>query len=140
MGFLSKLTAWLNRSKPGVRRILVVDDDPAIQELVRDLLEPMGYAVETAGDGVQGLAAYRKKKFDLLILDGRMPRVGGLELLDTIRSSPEGAKQPVIMLSGEGMLGPINKAYALGITAWIGKPFTAKDLFAKVEAALRERR
>lgn len=140
MGFFSRLTAWLNRSPAGARRILVVDDDPAVVDLVRDLLSPMGYAVETAGDGVQGLALYRKKKFDLLILDGRMPRVDGLELLDTIRAMPEGAKQPVIMLSAEGMLGPINKAYGLGITAWIAKPFTAKDLFAKVKAALAERR
>ncbi|HXT01629.1 MAG TPA: response regulator [Elusimicrobiota bacterium] len=138
MGFFSRLTDWLNRSGgAGTRRILVVDDDPAIQDLVKDILSSLGYAVETAGDGVKGLESFRRRKYDLLIIDGRMPRVDGLQLLDAIRSLPAGARQPVIMLSAENMLGPINKAYELGIAAFIPKPFTAKDLITKVQAALQ---
>lgn len=138
MGFFSRLWAKAvsrSNAKSG-RRILVVEDDPAVLDLVKDILSGQGYDVVTANDGVQGLARYNRGAFDLLILDGRMPRIGGLELLDAIRAMPAGRKQPVIMLSAENMLGPINKAYELGIAAWIAKPFTAKDLITKVQAAL----
>ena len=130
MGLLADFWA---RGKP---KILAVDDDPSIRELVAFVLTERGYHVETAEDGLQGLEKFKKGTFDLLILDCRMPRLDGTQLLDAIRATPEGRKQAVIMLSSENMLGPIYKSYELGIIEWIPKPFSAESLLAKVNAHL----
>ena len=130
MGFFSRL--W---RKPAAK-ILVVEDSADVLELVRDVLTLSGYEVTTAVDGVQGLACFKKEKFDLMILDYNMPRMGGSDLLGLIRTLPEGQKQAVIMLSAEQMLDPIYKAYDHGIVEWIPKPFTAAALLTKVKAHL----
>jgi DNA-binding response OmpR family regulator len=131
MGFLSRL--W--RKDPA--RILVVEDSAEVLDLIRDVLTLSGYAVTTAVDGLQGLACFKKEKFDLIILDYNMPRMGGSELLGLIRAMPEGREQAVIMLSAEQMLDPIYKAYDHGIVEWIPKPFTAAALLTKVGAHLK---
>ena len=137
MSLLRDIWAFLTGSfRPPTPRILVVDDDLEIRNLVKDILETRGYHVEIAADGLQGLACYKKGAYDLLILDSRMPRVDGNAMLDAIRSLPGGAEQAVIMLSAENMLGPIGKSYKLGIRDWIPKPFTAKILLTKVDAQL----
>jgi CheY-like chemotaxis protein len=130
MGFFSAL--W-----PFNPKILVVEDAPEVLSLVRDVLAAAGYRVVTASDGVQGLAAFRKERFDLVILDYNMPRMGGAELLILIRGTGRGRKTPVIMLSAEQMLDPINRAYDQGIVAWIPKPFSATVLLDKVDANLK---
>lgn len=130
MGLLSSL--WEKR-KP---KILAVDDDPMVRDLVKDLLTAQGYDVHTAEDGLQGLARFKQERFDLLILDCRMPRMDGTDLLAAIRATPEGKKQAVIMLSSEKMMGTVVRAFELGIIEWIPKPFAAKDLLAKVVAHL----
>jgi DNA-binding response OmpR family regulator len=131
MGFFSFL--WRKRAA----KILVVEDSPEIRELIRDVLTLSGYRVTTAADGLHGLACFKKEKFDLMILDYNMPRMGGSELLGLIRATPEGRKQAVIILSAEQMLDPIYKAYDHGIVEWIPKPFTAAALLAKVTAHLK---
>ena len=137
MNFLQNFWARvIGASTSTAPKILVVDDDLAIRNLVKDILETRGYKVEMAADGLQGLARYKQGSFDLLILDSRMPRIDGNGLLDAIRSMPGGADQAVIMLSAENMLGPIGKSYELGIRDWIPKPFTAKTLLTKVDAQL----
>jgi len=137
MNFLQRLwtrmTTTVTAAGP---RILVVEDDIEVLNLIKDLLETEGYRVETAADGFQGIAKYKKGVYDLVILDHRMPRIGGNEVLETIRSSPGGAAQAVVMLSAENMLGPIGKSYELGIRDWIPKPFTAKTLLTRVRAQL----
>ena len=131
MGFFSRL--WPRRTA----KILVVEDDTDVRELIRDTLAIDGYRVTTAADGLQGLVCYKKEKFDLLILDYNMPRMGGSEMLELIRTLPNGLKQAVIMLSAERMLDPIYKAYDHGIVEWITKPFTAGALLQKVGAHLK---
>ena len=130
MGFISDLF------KPGKKKILVVDDDPSVRGLVQDLLSAEGYLVETAEDGILGLAKFKSGSYDLLILDEHMPRMDGTALLNLIRSSPKGAGQKVLMLSGETMLDPINRAYQHGIVDWIPKPFAVDALLKKVIAHL----
>jgi CheY-like chemotaxis protein len=130
MGFFSRLFG----KRPA--KILVVEDATDIRELIRDVLTLSGYRVTTAGDGVEGLACFKKDKFDLIILDYNMPRMGGSELLALIRTMPEGRGQAVLILSAEQMLDPIYKAYGHGIVEWIPKPFTAADLLTKVVAHL----
>lgn len=127
------MTAAVTSAGP---RILVVEDEVEVLSLIKDLLETEGYRVETASDGFQGLAKFKNGVYDLVILDHRMPRIGGNEVLEVIRASPGGAKQAVVMLSAENMLGPIGKSYELGIRDWIPKPFTAKTLLSRVRAQL----
>lgn len=117
-------------------KILVVEDSPEIAALVKDILASGGYDATIAGDGVEGLALFRKEKFELLILDYNMPRMGGAEMLKAVRADPKGRKLAVIMLSAERMLDPIYKAYDQGIVAWVPKPFEADALLAKVVAQL----
>ena len=131
MGFFSRL--WPRRPA----KILVVEDNSDVRELIRDTLSADGYRVTSADDGLHGLACFKKEKFDLLILDYNMPRMSGLELLGLIRTLPEGRKQAVIMLSAERMLDPIYQAYDHGIVEWITKPFTAGALLQKVGAHLK---
>ena len=131
MGFFSRL--W---RKPAAK-ILVVEDSTEIRELIKEVLTLSGYEVTTAVDGLQGLACFKKDKFDLMILDYNMPRMGGSELLGVIRTLPEGRKLAVIMLSAEQMLDPIYKAYDHGIVEWVPKPFTPAALLAKVGAHLK---
>jgi DNA-binding response OmpR family regulator len=133
MNLLSFFQRW---RKPAKTRILAVDDDPNVRELVRGLLESEGYAVDTAVDGLEGLALVKKNSYDLLVLDGRLPKMSGTELLEMIRSTPEGQTQAVIMLSAEDMLGPIYKAYEMGIIEWVSKPFSPEKFLAKVHAHL----
>ena len=130
MGFFSRLLGK-RRSK-----ILVVDDDDEVRALIHDVLSAGGYEVTEAADGLNGLACFKKDRFDLLILDSNMPRMGGPELLELIRTLPEGRNQAIIMLSAERQLDPIYKAYDQGIIEWIPKPFTAGVLLTKVAARL----
>jgi len=131
MGFFSSL--WRGRGA----KILVVEDNSEVLDLVKDVLAAGGYRVTTAVDGIQGLACFHKEKFDLLILDYNMPRMGGADLLGLIRAEPRGRRLPVIMLSAEQMLDPIYRAYDQGIVAWIPKPFEAAVLLTKVAAQLK---
>lgn len=130
---MSLLSRILGRRKP---KILSVDDDPIVLELLQGILETEGYQVETAKDGLEGLALVKKNVYDLVILDGRLPKMSGTELLEMIRAMPEGKKQSVIMLSAEDMLDPIRKAYEMGIIEWVSKPFSPPQFLAKVRAHL----
>ena len=118
-------------------KILVVDDDHNVVELLKGILETESYQVDTAADGLAGLALYKKNAYDLVILDGRLPKMSGTELLEMIRATPGGAKQAVIMLSAEDMLGPIQKAYEMGIIEWVSKPFSPEKLLTKVLGHLK---
>ena len=117
-------------------RILAVDDDPDVLELLRGILKTEGYEVETAKDGLEGLERIKKNVYDLIILDSRLPKMSGAELLEMIRAAPKGKKQAVIMLSAEDMLGPIYKAYEMGIIEWMPKPFSPEKFLTKVRAHL----
>jgi DNA-binding response OmpR family regulator len=88
--------------------------------------------VDVAANGLEGMTLYKKNSYDLVILDGRLPKMSGAELLAIIRATPKGAKQAVVMLSGEDMLGPIQKVYELGIIEWIAKPIAPQKFLEKV--------
>ena len=128
MGLLDK---FLGGGKP---KILVVDDDPGIRDLVKDLLTIEGYDVHLAEDGMEGLARLKKTHFDLIISDVHMPRLEGPDLLAVIRGMPEYKTQPVMMFSTTGEIETLNKLFALGALEFIPKPFAAADLLAKVRA------
>ena len=117
-----------------MRTILVVEDEPQIAGLVRDYLEHAGYAVLTAGDGAGGLALARTRRPDAIILDLGLPRVDGL---DVIRSLRRDSIVPIVILTARGDEIDRVTGLELGADDYVVKPFSPKELVARVRAVLR---
>jgi DNA-binding response OmpR family regulator len=117
------------------RRVLVVEDDPSISLGLRINLEGEGYEVLSADDGERGLAMAREQRPDLVILDVMLPKMNGLQVLQTIRR--EGLLMPIIVLSAR--TGEMDKVAGLELGAedYVAKPFSLAELLARVKAALR---
>jgi hypothetical protein len=113
--------------------ILVVDDDPDIAQLVRLLLENNGYRVLVAGRGHQALEILQRGTIDLVVLDRLLPDMEGLELLDSLKSTPATAHIPVIMLT---VVEDDGETIARGASAYLTKPIHESVLLQQVEAAL----
>ena len=96
-------TAWPTDSvaRPTSRKILVVDDDPAMVRLLREFLEGEGYSVSCALDGQVALRLVHEHSFDLIIMDVNMPVTNGLQVLERLRASADTARIPVILVTGE---------------------------------------
>lgn len=115
-------------------RLLVVDDDRGIRELVASFLADHGFGVETAADGAAMRTALAGGGFDLVILDVMMPGEDGLSIL---RSLPPGARPPVIMMSVMGSDVDRIVGLELGADDYLAKPFNPRELLARVRAVLR---
>lgn len=117
--------------------ILVVDDEEPIQELIRFNLEKEGYQVVTAYDGAEALKSVAEKHPDLVVLDIMLPGLNGLEVCKALRQDPKFRDLPVIMLTAKGE--EIDKVIGLEIGAddYITKPFSHRELLARIRARLR---
>jgi two-component system response regulator CpxR len=115
-------------------RVLVIDDDSELTAMLSDYLRPEGFAVETAHDGEEGLAQALSGAYQLVILDVMLPRLGGLDVLRRLRAQ---STCPVIMLTARG--DEIDRIVGLEIGAddYLGKPFSARELLARMNAVLR---
>lgn len=116
-------------------KILVVDDEDGIRDLISDALSIGGFEVESSPDGLQGLQQIREKRFDLLILDVNMPKMDGFALLEKIRA--DGSTTPVIMLSARGQKVDINQGLRLGADDYMTKPFGLEELSLRINAILK---
>lgn len=116
-------------------KILVVDDESGIRELISDALSVAGMSAVSASDGLSGLASVRKNRFDLIILDINLPKLDGLSLLDKIRK--EGFDVPVLMLSARGERQDITLGLKFGADDYLTKPFGIEELILRVRAILR---
>ena len=114
--------------------ILVVDDEPAIVQVVRDYLEHHGFAVLTAGDGANAVRLARTRTPDLVVLDLGLP---GLDGLDVIRSLRRDSSVPIIVLTARGDEADRVVGLELGADDYLTKPFSPKELVARVRAVLR---
>ncbi|WP_432663512.1 response regulator transcription factor [Wukongibacter baidiensis] len=114
--------------------ILVVDDQEEILNLLGKYLEREGYNVDKASDGAEGLICFKKKKYDLIILDVMMPKVDGIEVCKKLRTE---TNAPIIMLTAKG--DEIDKVLGLRIGAddYITKPFSMNEFVARINAHLR---
>ncbi len=123
----------------GSKKILVVDDEPDLVELVSYNLKKDGYEVSSASDAEEALSMLEKERRDLLILDLMLPGMSGMELLRVLRGNPETAQQAVIMLTAKGE--EIDRVLGLemGADDYITKPFSPRELLARVKAVLRRR-
>jgi DNA-binding response OmpR family regulator len=120
-----------------VARILVVDDDPALRELLHAYLTDTGFAVELAGDGVQMRRAMEHTRPDAIVMDLMMPGEDGLSLTRQLRASAATATIPVLMLSARGE--EIDRVVGLemGADDYLAKPFSPRELLARLRALLR---
>ncbi|MGE7912183.1 response regulator transcription factor [Lysinibacillus xylanilyticus] len=115
-------------------RILVIEDDQEIQELIKQFLMVQQYTVEVASDGLEGMKQFNKQSFDLILLDVMMPNLNGFEVAKMIRSQ---SNVPVIMLTALEEEQDQVKGFDLGIDDYITKPFSFHVLIRRVEAVLR---
>jgi DNA-binding response OmpR family regulator len=118
------------------KRVLVVDDEPNIVMSLRFLMEREGFEVEVAPTGQAALTALRRKAADLVLLDVMMPELGGFEVCQEIRDHPEWRHTKVIMLTAKGRDVERDKGLALGADLYITKPFSTRDLVARVKQML----
>jgi CheY-like chemotaxis protein len=108
------------------KRILVVDDDPDIRQVLLDRISSFGYLVETAVDGREALDALRREGFDGMLLDMRMPEMEGLEVLQ--RTHDSHPTMPVVMVTATSVKEQVGQAMAGGACAYLLKPFDALQL------------
>jgi phosphate regulon transcriptional regulator PhoB len=118
-------------------KIMIVDDEQDIVELLSYNLEKEGFSIVKAYDGEAALGLVRSEKPDLMILDLMLPKMNGLDVCKSIRRNPETATLPIIMLTAKG--DEIDKIIGLEVGAddYITKPFSIKELIARVRAVLR---
>jgi len=118
--------------------ILIVEDEPAMLRGLKDNFQFEGYRVLTAADGEKGLELACDAKPDLILLDIMLPKVNGYEICRLLRS--EGLDMPIIMLTAKGQESDIILGLNLGADDYITKPFSIKELLARVRTMLRRRR
>lgn len=115
-------------------RILVIEDDKDIQELVCEFLKIQDYEVETADDGTEGMLKFQNSEFDLIILDAMLPKLNGFQLLQMIRSK---SQIPILMMTALDEEMDLIKGFDLGADDYVTKPFSFNVLIKRVEAILR---
>ena len=119
-------------------RILVIEDDPHILRGLQLNLGMEGYSVRSAADGETGLQLARAERFDLLVVDVMLPRLGGLEVIRELRK--DDPDLPVLILSAKGQESDKVAGLQLGADDYMVKPFSLKELLARIDALLRRRR
>ena len=117
-------------------KILIVDDEPNIVLSLEFLLKKEGFDVAVAGDGDEALARVAAFSPDLVLLDVMMPKKSGFEVCEALRADPARAALKVVMLTAKGRDTEVAKGLALGADAYVTKPFSTKDLVARVKEIL----
>ena len=117
-----------------MRTVLVVEDEPRIADLVRDYLEHAGFAVLTAGDGAGGLVLARTRRPDVVVLDLGLPKVDGLDVIRTLRRD---STVPIVIITARGDESDRITGLELGADDYLVKPFSPRELVARVRAVLR---
>ena len=118
-------------------RILVIDDDQAIAELIKVNLDLLGHQVSTANDGMKGLALAQQNRPDLIVLDVMMPDLDGFTVCQRLRQNAATAGIPVLMLTALGMTKDKVKGFDSGADDYLTKPFEIPELQVRVRALLR---
>ncbi|HEY3255951.1 MAG TPA: response regulator [Polyangiaceae bacterium] len=115
------------------KKVLIVDDSATVRQQVRAVLSSAQFDVIEAVDGVEGVEAI-ERLVDLaaVICDVNMPRMDGLEMLETVRKDPRSAQLPIVMLTTEGQHELVQRAKAAGAKGWIVKPFKPELLLAAI--------
>ncbi len=135
------MTPIATKTARATKSVLVVDDETAIARMLKDALgvfqHDHTYTVETAADGIDALAALKRQRYDLILLDMYMPRMSGLQLLEEMRRL--NVQTPVLMLTGNDDARTAADALSSGIFAYIPKPFDLQHLEHLVSLAVSSR-
>jgi two-component system, cell cycle response regulator DivK len=118
------------------KRILVVEDTDDNRRIIRDLLTAAGYDLLEATDGAAGVALAQKERPDLVLMDIQLPEMDGYEATRRIRAIPELAKVPIIAVTSYALSGDDAKALAAGCDSYVAKPFSPRQLLAKIREFL----
>ncbi len=121
------------------KRILVIDDNADIRNLIQFIFEKAGIEVSQGTDGENGLAQLKSSKPDLVLLDSMMPGLSGLDVLKTIREDPDVnlSHVPVVMLTANSAAEDMNTAFELGASSYIVKPFKNNQIVAEIDSILQ---
>ena len=115
-------------------KILLIDDDTELVEMLKEYIEIEGFAVSTAHDGETGLQILQTQQFDLVVLDVMMPKLNGIETLRVMRKT---SNMPIIMLTAKGDDADRIVGLELGADDYVPKPCTPRELVARIRAILR---
>lgn len=118
-------------------KILIVEDEEHIQELLRFNLQNNGYDVLLASDGLQGLTMAREHQPDLMLLDLMLPKMDGLDVCRAVKSDPKTMGLPIIMLTAKGSETDKVLGLELGADDYLTKPFSIRELMARIKVVLR---
>lgn len=119
-----------------MKQILIVEDEPDIQELLEAYLQDAGYSTVTAGDGVEALALFPSRPFDLVLLDILLPKIDGFGVCEVIRSQ---SQVPILMLTALDGEKEQLRGFGLDIDDYVTKPFSMPILLEKIRVILRRR-
>jgi CheY-like chemotaxis protein len=125
--------------RSGPYRILIVDDQKDNRELLRDLLEPIGFRVRTAQNGQEGLYLFERWFPNLILMDMRMPILDGYEATRKIKATERGRKTPVIAVTASAFEDEEKSVLATGVDGYLRKPVCPDDLFELIEKLLKAR-
>lgn len=120
------------------RKILAIDDEPGVLELVRYNLEESGFDVDTASDGVEGLKKAQDSLPDLLLLDLMLPGIDGLDICRILRANPKTAGIPIIMLTAKASEIDRVVGLELGADDYVTKPFSPRELLLRIKKRLEQ--
>ena len=118
------------------KRILFVEDQEDNRKILRDLLGSTGYELVEAEDGVQAVEAVAKQRPDLILMDIHLPNMDGYEATRHIRSNPDNKGIPIIAVTSYALTGDDVKAIAAGCDAYVAKPYSPRQLMAKIKEYL----
>ena len=118
------------------KKVLIVDDEPNIVISLEFLVKKEGFTVAVAADGEEALAKVAEFSPDLILLDVMMPKKSGFEVCEALRADPARSGLKFIMLTAKGRDTEMAKGLALGADAYMTKPFSTKDLIARIREVL----
>ena len=121
------------------KRILVVEDEEDNRQILRDLLATSGYEMVEAQDGEQALAAVDQHRPDLILMDIQLPIMDGYEATRRIRANPANKRIPIIAVTSYALSGNESMALAAGCDAYVPKPYSPRELLAKIREFLPTR-
>jgi len=120
------------------KRILVIEDTEDNRQIIRDLLTSVGYEMIEAVDGLEGVTTAEREQPDLILMDIQLPGIDGYEATRRIRAIPALAKVPIIAVTSYALSGDEAKTRAAGCDGYVAKPFSPRQLLAKVREFLPE--
>lgn len=118
------------------KRVLVIEDTEDNRQIIRDLLSSVGYELIEAADGAEGVAMAQSQRPDLILMDIQLPEMDGYEATRQIRAIPELARVPIIAVTSYALSGDEAKTRAAGCDGYVAKPFSPRQLLAKIREFL----